>query len=580
MTKLSVNKQAAFFSLGLSTLLAASLYVVAVFFRGESFYALAWLPEGKLSCAVVLVVFGLFLSFCFYALLQHFPLYSNRRLQNTQGGFAKKIVFTKQGILSCSIIIFLFWLPVAVLMYPTAANQDFFNQIYQFQASAPTWYTSIGVEVDAEFIDHHPIFDTLFFGAFYILGDMLGSQNLGLFLLNLVLNAFLAVALGFSCCYLEKLGLPGAVRIGALLFAIFFPYNSLLAADATKDTLFSAFFVAFLLCYFEIFRTQGQILKNKPFVIAFFLLVGLCILTKKLGVYICVPSILILLIPFASFRKHLLALAASAFIVFSFLVPQVLYVTLDVAPGGRQETLAFALQQSVTLIRENPDALSEDDMKAIEKVLNVEVAVEKYNKTLSDQVKNRFRSDASTEDIIRYLGVWAKGGLQHPIIYTKSLLMCSARLLIPSSPMQFDVDITDEDHRTRWSKWFHNTSEGFDFKAERPVFLLNMANTMKDIVTVQMAGIPVLGLFGTKGMYGGWLPFICVAITLFCNRKNSYAFIPTILSVFTLVISPGSLSRYVVCFIFCVIPVVGWMLYSLKNSVRLENEPGATEENC
>lgn len=558
------SKKALLFSLVLGAMLATSFFIVAVFYRGESFAAYAWLPKSAVLCALISCVLGLVLAGSFYLLLTRFPAYWAEAGGHEAPGLGKRIVFSRKGIAFCGIVIFLFWLPITILMYPAVSNMDFFNQIYQFQASAPTYYTTMGIVVDAEFIDHHPVFDTLVFGLFYSLGDAIGSQNVGLFLLTLCESASLAIMLGLAVCYLERLGLPGAVRVGALVFAIFFPYYAPFAADSTKDTLFAIAFIPFVICYLETYRTNGEVLRNKPFLVAFIFATGFCLLTKKLGVFICVPSLLLLLPFIKQGRRYLASAVVLVVVLFSFAIPNALHAALDVAPGGKQETLFIPLQQTVALLKAHPEEFTDDDLDKIDKVINLEKAQEKYSKTLADGVKNTFRPEATNAEISDYLGLWVQGGLRHPLIYIKATLMCSARLVLPSSSMGFDVDITSPDVRERWTQYFNNTSEGFDFRAERPAVLLDFATKLEKLLHNKIASIPIVGLLTTRGFYGGWLPFVCVAITFFNRKRDCVALIPVILTVLSLLISPGSLARYVHALMFVIIPMIGWMLYSFR----------------
>lgn len=561
MSGFFANKRTMFFSASVSAMLMLSLFIVAAFFRGESFVALHWLPTNKLALAIYLLIFGLAIAGGLNYFLIHFPGY----LQNAKSGggtMSKHIRFTKRSVATCALAIFLVWLPITILMYPAVSNLDFFNQIYQYQASAPTYYTTMGYVVDAEFIDHHPIFDTLVFGWFYTLGDALGSQNIGLFLLTICESFSLAFMLALTCCYAERLGLPAAVRLAFLLFAIFFPYYAPFAADSTKDTLFAIAFIPFVLCYFEIVRSRGEVLKNRKFTVALIVVTGLCILTKKLGVYICIPSLLVLLVPYKQVRLRLVAVTACIFLLFSFLVPQILYAAYDVAPGGKQEMLFIPLQQTVALMKEFPEAYSNSEKECIDKVIDLNRALKRYDRTIADPVKNSFRHNATNSDISDYLFLWARKGLQHPVLYVKATLMCSARLILPSSSMGFDVDIANEDIRQRWSKHFSETSDGFDFNAQRPEVLLDLSSRLKKLLSVKIASIPVVGLFTTRGMYGGWIPFVCIAITFFNRKSECFALVPIILSVCLLLISPGSLARYVHSLMFVIIPMLAWMFHS------------------
>ena len=76
------------------------------------------------------------------------------------------IVFTRKSILVCTCVILICWLPYIVLQFPCAMFRDTYDQLYQFQTHAPTLYVFLGEYTNAEFVDHHPVFDSLLFGSF------------------------------------------------------------------------------------------------------------------------------------------------------------------------------------------------------------------------------------------------------------------------------------------------------------------------------------------------------------------------------------------------------------------------------
>ena len=79
--------------------------------------------------------------------------------------------FNRKSVLVAALVIVIFWTPWIVLSYPTVVAYDTMNQIYQFQTSAPTYYSTTQVFVDAEYIDHHPVFLSLVYGSVLWVGD-------------------------------------------------------------------------------------------------------------------------------------------------------------------------------------------------------------------------------------------------------------------------------------------------------------------------------------------------------------------------------------------------------------------------
>ncbi len=211
--------------------------------------------------------------------------------------------FDMKHVLVLAGVIFVCWLPVLILMYPCSINPDTTEQLFEFQTSAPTYYPWGNEYVDAEFVDHHPVFDTLLYGGITLLGDVIGSYNIAFFLFTLLQGALGALGLAASCCYASRLGAPRAAVLVMAFLCAFLPLYPRFMGVVLKDSTFAVCWVPFLLCYLECFRTRGEALRSARFIVAFVLFAGLCLLTKKLGAYIVLPSLVVLVVACALFAR-------------------------------------------------------------------------------------------------------------------------------------------------------------------------------------------------------------------------------------------------------------------------------------
>lgn len=550
------------YSLALAVLMAAPLLYLDCRKDRDQFVTVSWLPGNLAADALILSVLALAFAGLIFLFLSHGTALIERASKNKPLP-RLRLCFDRRSIAVGTLIIFCIWIPTMVLFYPCSSNHDFINQVYQYQATGPTYYTTLGTVIDAEFIDHHPIFDTLVYGWFISLGDALGSQNVGMFLFSILQNLGIAATLSLSVCYLERLGIPKPFRFAALAFAAFFPYYPCFASSAMKDMLFVLGFTPFCICFIEAFRTRGTALRRKRFLAAFVLATGLCILTKKLGIYICAASLLVMVATLKGARLRSAAVLLASVLAFSVAVPAAVYPLIGgVAPGGRQESLCFALQQTTSLLINKPEAVSEQDLEAIERVLDTEAAKEDFKVALADGAKNHWRPEATTEDTVAYLKVWLKEGLANPKDYLMTCAQCCGQMLIPSKQLVFPIDISDASHFEKWGPHFDSVGEGYDIRLERPQALLEASKSLRKMLLDGVGGIPVLNLITTIALYGAWIPFFCVAVCFIKRKKSILALAPIMLSVCTLLISPGSLGRYVISLMFAIIPMAGWMLAS------------------
>ena len=472
--------------------------------------------------------------------------------------------FTRRSVLVTAAIIIACWIPAIIMLFPgTTTTYDTINQIYQFFSDAPNWYSATSTVVDASFIDHHPWFDTLIFGGFIWIGRSLGSDAAGLFAYCLIQTLLTALVMSAAVCYLERLKVPPAIRIALLAFVILFPVFPISAMTMQKDSLFSIVFVVYVLMYFELFRTRGAAFKSRRFLIWFAIDIALCILTKKTGVYIVGLSTLVLIIAVKGVRlRSLLTMAAPAAVCMA-LLPAIVFPALDIMPGGSQEVWGILYQQSVTVLKEAPKSVTDEQRAAIDKIIDVEAAVAAYNPTKTDNVKRQVREDVSTKDKQAYLAVWLDQGLKHPAMYVKSILQCCAPLLVPSTSIGLNTKVG-----TTGIKYFaeHEAEIGGEFH-------LDIANPPETQAAAKAAygfygtlcRMPVTSLFCTMGFYDCWIPLIALAVALYSRRRRDMcALAPIIISALILIASPAALSRYAISLIFLAVPAIGWAIYCLR----------------
>ena len=144
------------------------------------------------------------------------------------------------------------------------------------------WFHQPNIFSDGSFwSNHHPVFDTLFFGAFAQLGKVLGSVDLGLFLCSIVLALAAALSLATVILYCRHIGASWRCCFAQLMFFSFFPVIPCFSISLVKDTVFMPLFVWYTVLYVQIVRSKGACLKS-PWLFALFLSLSvLAALSKK-----------------------------------------------------------------------------------------------------------------------------------------------------------------------------------------------------------------------------------------------------------------------------------------------------------
>lgn len=209
-----------------------------------------------------------------------------------------------------SVIMALFWLPWLIANYPGGTYWDTYYQIFQCYpenhpiAVIPYAECYDNTLTDAYLCDHHPIVDTLIYGAFGMASDALtGNWMAGVFAFVCLQGALTIVAFTASVAYLRERSCPVPLCFFAYAFLCVMPFISTWALCMVKDSLFGLFYVPYMMMLFEAVRTRGESLRDSR-TVALFALVGLALcLTKKTGIYVVVPTALIAaLISFARLR--------------------------------------------------------------------------------------------------------------------------------------------------------------------------------------------------------------------------------------------------------------------------------------
>lgn len=563
-----------------AVLLAAT---TAAFLFLVGFREIGWLGKaGPLQLAAVLgavvAVFAVALVASRAVLLRTPALVA--RLQGRNPWPGMPLSYDRASILRAAAVVIVFWLPWIVLQYPTGMNGDTYNQLYQFQTSSPTFYSTLGLVLEASYIDHHPVFDTLLFGSFWAIGAALGNQNIGLFAYSICQSLAGAVVLAACVCYLKRLGVPKAFRLVSLAFVALFPAFPLWCATMVKDSLFSICFAWFFLLFIEAFRTRGAALSRRSFLVAFVAASVLCILTKKPGIYIVVPSLLALLAFCwrAQGRARLAAALLAVPLACSLAIPAVLYPAIGgVAPGGRQESFGFAFQQVVTVLSEADD-VTDAERAAVEAVMDTNRALERYDVTSVDPAKNSVRVSATSVDYLRFVGAWATIGLRHPLLYAKSLFSISSGLLCPGVSVKYNN--TPEQEQAWVDTFYKNDPTGeIDLHFDKPDALEGASEAVFTFYQ-KLSNMPPLSIPFGRGFYGGWLPIICITLATAASRRYLVAYAPIILSVMFVVVSPVASSRYVIPLLFVAVLQLGLLCCALCSSAGSQRVAQHAKHQC
>lgn len=426
--------------------------------------------------------------------------------------------WSAKGIAASSAVMLLLWSPWLVASFPGVTDFDLYYQIYQCYPEAhPLSVILTGffddAPIDAYFLDHHPLFDTLLFGAFGFASDSLtGSWNAGVFAYVLLQSVATAGALTASLAYLRHRGCPAGIALVGYAFFCLAPFVPASAFDMGKDSLFSLVYLPYFVLLFELVRTKGACFGSRRVVVSFVLLGVLLCLTKKTGLYVVVPTALVALACFRAWWKPLLAQVLACALTMLVILPHLVFPLLNVAPGGKQEALGILLQQTAAYAQRHPSLYTPEERAAIDAVVDYQALRQVYTFGFHDYPKWLFNQEATDEQLLAYLKAWATCGMRDPETYLSALMGVAGRYVAPCATLNLDLGGTD--------RYFNDTARYFsgDQELGRPMVvypaeLAPLRDAMGEAYGAACES-PVLRWPFEAVVYVLWLPAILLFVAL------------------------------------------------------------------
>ena len=441
------------------------------------------------------------------------------------------------NVLRLSLLFFAVYFCYLLIFYPGVTSGDTIYQIEDLVTGTrpmPYPVNFSGGTVSAVMSDHHPVVTTLVFTLFYRLGLLLGDANRGLFLFNLLQCACLSVLSATVVCSMDRLRVP---KPAALISTVFYasPVVAGFAIFMGKDMLFALCFVL----YFHFFtwlvmNPQRQGGSGKQWALLMLLSVLIALMNKK-GMYIALVSNLCLVFA-VSGRKKLLALPAAVlpFVVVAVLMQRLLFPVFGIAPGGKQEMLGTAFQQTTLAMMERPENYSAEEKALFFSMFDIPAGEleEAYNPVRSDEVKNHFRQDTSGENVSAYLKMWASHFPRESGTYLRATLSVSGGYLAPHKAFNVYQSVP-----------YSETLGAFS----QPGRLASLRENLGSLI-YWLENIPILSVFSQDSFYVFWFP--AFSLYFFCRLrqwKKLVLLAPLAANLLFLLIGPVCITRYGLC---------------------------------
>lgn len=470
------------------------------------------------------------------------------------------------------------WLPYLILMYPGVLYWDTGDQVGQFfRISA--WNMEPG-----QIWDHHPFFDTFIYGSIIWIGHAItGSYAFGIFLHSVF--QFIIFCISFALClgYLAEKKLSRCILSVLTGFICFFPFFPVMALSMSKDVTNGMFFLLWCVLFAKVVDSNLVLLKRPAFVIVFVIVSLSASLTKKMGMYIIVVSLLVLL--FVKARKRFkiacTVLAVVLLALVNVVLPRYAYPAWNIVPGGKQAAIVMPLQMFGRAAHDYPDDVSDAERQAVENILysSWKDISEKYNPYISDPVTGFAIKEGSRKALLK---AWITIGLRHPDSYINSFFSLESGWIAftgassidwpkqpySQSPVQLQPMTHSHINKDTFGKLY--ASENTD----------NIGQESVRAVLDTVRSIPIINVLTYVAVWTAVLPMF-VLYREWRRRKDNFSinaaalYAPYFISVLSLFVYPVSLStpndggngmRYMFHTLLLAPMIVGLLLASTENS--------------
>ena len=520
---------------------------------GNSFVKSSSLYYIKINFLTSLLTFiSLFVLF-FIVLHYLFLFIENKKKKNNIKLSKSKlfILFDEHTFLFCFIVLIICWLPYIIAFYPVILSPDPSFQIKQF-FGIPNKYSTYNILLDPNVIitNHHPVVHTLLLGSCLKIGNMIGNDNLGLFLYSIIQIAILASVLSYVVKFLKELKLNTKFVIGSLLIFALVPAFPIYSMSAVKDVIFGSLIILYIISLYKLLKTENLRIKN---IIKILILMILIVLFRNNGIHTILLSFpfFLFLKKGNHFRKKILIMLV-IIIGFNFSYNNLILPHFKITPTSVREMLSIPFQQTARYVKEHSNEVTSEEEKAIDKILTYDTLADRYNPELADPVKNSYNKYATKDDLKEYFKVWFNQFTKHPGVYIEATLNNTYGYFYPL--------------KTSW--YFHSrhdtriVEDGFKYSYFHS--LKGVRDTLSGFGNI-FPYIPIIGLL-INIAFNAWILLFLLFYLIYKKKYSSIIYLlPSLVLLLICFASPANTYfRYALPFIFALPLNVGIFIKTIK----------------
>ncbi len=435
------------------------------------------------------------------------------------------------------LALILFYLPVWMMEYPSNVSADTLDQIGQI--------------LSGKYINHHPYAHTMWLSLLMSFGKDINARVGFAALAQLIINA-LVFSFVVRTVYVRTGKLSCAFL--TLLFYLLASYHAFYSITLIKDVshaTIACVLLTLLICYFE---EESSKTKRVYLVFIGMFSVFFCLFRTN-GYYAFVVMIVASLLYVFNKKDYYLLTVLILSLALSTFIKGPVYNALNVSKASFAESISVPAQQ-ITLVVRNGGSIDESEMKMLDKIIDVNKAVEDYDAFLSDPVKRLLNEKGISyleKNKSEYLRLWAGIGLKNPFEYLQAWVnQCSGYF----SPHYYATSAF-------WGVWDND----FGIQAS-PILIKGQLNETLHDLAYDQHNIPFIGWLHYPSVTT-WMLLICLFYCLKKGKHEAVLVISPLIGIFiTLMIS----CPYNLCFRYYYAVVCCMPLFIVKTLFVSEKE--------
>ena len=476
-------------------------------------------------------------------------LFEKSKMKDINNSLLDKI-FNKHAFIYPVIILLVCYLPILIAFYPGNTTSDGNDELHQYYHQHSWTLNYINLIDENVYINgHHSPFHAYIIGSISNLGNKISSANMGLFL-NIIAQLFLALSVfGYLFIIFKRLKIPKQYRLFTLLFLAICPFFNIYIVTLIKDIPFVCILLLYSCLIVNIVTLKNNNYKN---IFGLILVSILLALINNKGIYIVfLTSLFLLLTNKNEWKKYLLVLLIPLLLYTGY--TKVVLPALKVTPGGKQEILAIPIQQISNCVIEHRNDISIQDETNIRVMLDYDNLEKDYDPFLVDPVKKNFNKDHTKEDLIAFGTTWGRLFLKYPESYIESSLSLASKSFYTGRKYIAYWDLRPK----------RKTIKEMEFS--KPIFTHKLSMIIKKLY-LNFYKIPVLNLFVIAPIFVWGIIIMAVYITKKYGIRKISCFIPAIVVILFLFLSPASgNNRYLLPLVWCFPLLFGYIIYLKQN---------------